>query len=299
MKIAFVGDALTTRHAAPFNDPEVEIWGLGNGWMHLKRLTRFFELHTLDAVNKDSILTSYYPQPARLGAKEVVTNPSIPDQWVQPVDVIPFPFEEVKAYSPQSRPYFTSSFAWMLAYAMMRFDLGPGDEVQLYGIDMDRGSEYRGQKACFEHWMGYAMGKGVRFAIPQDCPLLSTPFLYALEDGPNEALVRIINREKDAQEHDHRKWLKILFEAQENSRQAKARMHELAEAREHGAVFDTDWLNSRMVLLAQQVKAAGEVEAEAAAGVGQFISRGNLLDDLLLNNTYPLETPETSEIPTV
>lgn len=192
MKIAVVGDAISTRHLAPFADPSWEIWGAGNGYAHLKRATRYFELHgwsdvaaTVKAdktVRTDGGLdTNFWNAPLQLGCSHVYTGREIPDKFGKRGDGSPhveqFPFDRMLSLYP---PYFTSTFSWLLAFAIT---LEP-EEIAFYGFDLSI-DEYVSQKAAIEFFTGIAWGRGVKISIAPRSMLLRTPFLYALETAAN------------------------------------------------------------------------------------------------------------------
>jgi len=79
---------------------------------------------------------------------------------------IAYPFEDVFAlfknvkHKGKALKYFTSSFGWALALAILR----ERKEISVYGVDMADG-EYVEQKDCFAFWMGFAAGRGTNLDI--------------------------------------------------------------------------------------------------------------------------------------
>ena len=61
--------------------------------------------------------------------------------------------------------YFESSPAYMMALAMTK-----ADEIHIWGVEMDMGSEYAYQRANFEYLIGMARGMGIKVVI-YDSPL--------------------------------------------------------------------------------------------------------------------------------
>jgi hypothetical protein len=97
--------------------------------------------------------------------------------------------------------YFTSSIAYMIAYAM---ELGY-KRIGLYGIDMAMDSEYQYQRPCVEYYVGLARGAGIVVDIPEQSHIMSYPWVYGIEDPPEtegiitEAVCRERARELEAQ----------------------------------------------------------------------------------------------------
>ena len=57
--------------------------------------------------------------------------------------------------------YFTSSMAYMIAYAIYK----GATSIDLYGVGLVKELEYREQKACIEYWLGYARGLGIKWCV--------------------------------------------------------------------------------------------------------------------------------------
>ena len=71
--------------------------------------------------------------------------------------------------------YFTNSISYMIALAMYK----GYSEINLYGVDMDMGTEYIYERPSVMYWIGFARGKGVKVTIASgtDDPY----FLYGYE----------------------------------------------------------------------------------------------------------------------
>lgn len=57
--------------------------------------------------------------------------------------------------------YFSNTVCYMVAYAVY---IGV-KQLDLYGINMDYGSEYEHEKGGLEFWLGFAMGKGIKVKV--------------------------------------------------------------------------------------------------------------------------------------
>ena len=71
---------------------------------------------------------------------------------------IKYPYQKIVERSGVE--YFTSSLAYMLAYAWY---LGEFDTIKLFGVDISNDTEYRDHKPCLEHWIGRLMEQGAEF----------------------------------------------------------------------------------------------------------------------------------------
>jgi hypothetical protein len=61
--------------------------------------------------------------------------------------------------------YFTSSIAYIIAYAILE----KVDRIRLYGFEIWSGSdanEYTVQRECVNFWIAYAMGRGIKVEVP-------------------------------------------------------------------------------------------------------------------------------------
>lgn len=176
-KVCIVGWASTSRELAPFDDPQFEIWGLNEVGTVLpgRRFTHWFNLHTA----KELAQAEFIPQLKWLHER---TEPltlleQIPNMRAGTI----FPYKEILLR--YGSDYFTSSVAWMIAYAHFLGDL---EELRLFGIDMCAESEYAYQRPCVEFWIGYLRGLGVSVVVPEQSSLFSKTHLYGIEEVPSE-----------------------------------------------------------------------------------------------------------------
>jgi len=199
-KIAIVGFAGTTRHKAPYNDEEWEIWGLNEAhrqaWM--KRITRWFQIHKKWDFTKQS-------QPAYRAHWDWLQKPQpvpvyMQEQYPDIPSAVKYPLEEiVEMFLPNVKrgedvnTYFTSSYSFMIALALYmaaKSDI-PFSELTVgtWGFEMATDTEYRYQKGSTEYWMGIATGLGVHLYIPEECRLVRGA-IYGWE------VSRMINRQR-------------------------------------------------------------------------------------------------------
>ena len=172
MKIAIVGAAKQSQMDAPFNDEEWEIWVLGNQITDYngKRVSRIFELHD----NLSQHPTEYPQFLADLGVKLVVGD-KFP---VSGENIEIYPYEEVDKL--WGYHYQTSSASYMVGYAvwlMTERHISNDSEIAIYGINMAVDNhEYFKQRNCFEAWLGFAKGLGIKVTIPDSSPILKSNY---------------------------------------------------------------------------------------------------------------------------
>ncbi len=72
--------------------------------------------------------------------------------------------------------YFTSSIAYMLALAITKAP----KEINIWGIDMEQGTEYEHQRPCVLYWIGQAAARGIK--VDSSSQLAETSFMYGYSD---------------------------------------------------------------------------------------------------------------------
>jgi len=158
LKVALIGTAPSSRMMAPFNDPTWTIWGCSPGNMGaLPRVDAWFEIHgnLLWPEHK------HYGEPYISWLKQQTFPIYMQNQELVP-NAIPLPYREiVKEFGPY---FFTSSFAWMMAFAMMQ----GAKEVALYGIDMASRDEYILQRPGAYYFFEEAKKRGVKMQAPYE-----------------------------------------------------------------------------------------------------------------------------------
>lgn len=178
-KVALVGFSQSTRMEAPWDDPEVEIWGLNEGYVReTPRISRWFQLHNFNTFSRANN-----------------TNDPKHFQWLKDQRDFPiymqkdyrrfgikrckvFPLDAVtEKFGRDGELYATSSFSYMIYLAMLE----GFDWIGVYGFEMATGSEYFHQRANAEYIIGMARGMGITVALPQNGNLLRGR-MYAYED---------------------------------------------------------------------------------------------------------------------
>jgi len=187
--VAFVGMAPTSCSLAPFDDMDVEIWGLNEShafhqWF--KRATRWFQIHATESWKR------YIAKRDVRGHFDwLKKNPfDIPIYMQYHHDLVPksidYPLHEVVAEvfkdfrrGDDKVKYFTSTFAYMAGIAVIE----KFERVEIYGFEMADEIEYVKQKACAEFWIGYMLGRGIEVYTPRDCQILYSTLYGGNEQG--------------------------------------------------------------------------------------------------------------------
>lgn len=185
LKVALIGTAPSSRMLAPYNDPSWKIWACSPGNMNtLPRVDLWFELHS----------NLLWPECASYGVPyiEWLKQQKFPiymqERWptaegnmVPLQQIVPnatgFPMNEMVAEFGDS--FFTSSFAWMMALAIMQ----GATEISLYGIDMASRDEYIRQRPGFFFFRYQAEKRGIKVSAPHESDIMQSPALYAYVDS--------------------------------------------------------------------------------------------------------------------
>lgn len=168
-KIAILGSASDSLASAPWDDPSWELWGC-SGATHpqMKRHDAWFELHDFDSCRP--LWSPEYIAFLKTTTKPVYmheTHADIPASVAFPVDLLINTF---------GRFFFTSSIAWMLAYALTQ--LQRDDELGLWGVDMAADGEYEYQRPGCHHFITAALHQGIKVQLPPESSLGNPPPLY-------------------------------------------------------------------------------------------------------------------------
>lgn len=172
LKVALIGTAPSSRMMAPFNDPSWTIWGCSPGNMGiLPRVDAWFEIHgnLLWPENK------HYGEPYIKWLNEQPFPIYMQNQSFVPKAISLPKAELVREFGPY---FFTSSFAWMMALAMLK----GAKEVALYGIDMASRDEYILQRPGAYFFFEEAKKRGVKMTAPYESDIMQPPGLYGFSE---------------------------------------------------------------------------------------------------------------------
>jgi hypothetical protein len=173
LKVALIGTAPSSRMLAPYADDSWQIWACSPGNMGtLPRVNVWFELHS----NLLWPEHENYGKPYIEWLKQQAFPIFMQDQTMVP-NATPFPKDELVAEFGDA--FFTSSFSWMMAFAMK---MG-ATEIALYGIDMASREEYIRQRPGFYYFKYRAEQRGIRVSAPHESDIMQSPPLYAYVDS--------------------------------------------------------------------------------------------------------------------
>ncbi len=190
-KIAIVGTAEPHWRAAPFGDPEWEIWTCGGIFSTVPRTDRHIEIHDKAETCKGWGQSPEHEEAARNVYWDWIREKGPAAVLKQRLPETPaaseYPLQEVLKAFPDR--YFTNSVSYMLALALLE----GCDELGLWGIDMalngdpavPESNEYARQRPSVEFYLGIACGRGIRVHIPAQSTLLKARRLYGF-DGPEQ-----------------------------------------------------------------------------------------------------------------
>lgn len=166
MKIAVLGSHPATVYNAPWGDPDWQIWACSPHNFErrdLPRVDAWFEVH------------NPAPHPTRSDMYlEFVRSltPVLPvymrDRSKHPL-AIQYPEQEMKAEFPE--PWFTSSIAYILAYAIMK----KPEAIGIWGILQESESEYAYQRCGTQSFLWEAHKRGIDVLVPSICTLFEPP----------------------------------------------------------------------------------------------------------------------------
>jgi hypothetical protein len=191
-KVIIAGFATETMLQAPYDDPSFEVWGLNMIHAHLPRWDRLWELHDMATLEQET--EALKRSTNHLGVLRA--ERTRPIYMVEAHESIPmsrrFPVETMTAYCSglceklARAPYYTSTFAFMLATAVMGIvnrRENPhvpeaGETIWVAGVELLNGEEYAYQRSCAEFWCGFVLGHGIQLVIPDRSALLESDGLY-------------------------------------------------------------------------------------------------------------------------
>jgi len=208
-KVAIVGCA-GSKTMAPFgNANEWEFWGVNNLHLTLPKApwTRWFELHsiTFNGIQylrrgkpdfRGQLVQPYLESLNALNIPVYMQRP-----WNCCPHAVPYPLEAILKEFP--RKYFTNTISWMLALAILE----GFKEIGIYGVDMAVSSplraqnEYSHQRPSCEYFIGIAEGRGIKVHLPDECDLLKSRFLYAIDEPAENAFnKKLVDMQKAMQQ---------------------------------------------------------------------------------------------------
>ena len=185
MKVAIIGTVPISKRVAPYGDPSWQIWCCSPGNTQAgapPRIDTWFELHSLVDMRGQENAAWMPGYIAWLNAQQFPVymqerNDEVPR-------AVPFPREELmKRFGPHHRGdinWFTSSIAWMIAFAIVR----GAKEIGIFGVDMAATEEhYSWQKAGCQRFIEFAKDAGITVTIPLESTLGTPAPLYGYAES--------------------------------------------------------------------------------------------------------------------
>jgi hypothetical protein len=219
-KVYIVGCA-GTKDSVPYDDKDAEFWGVNNLYgvpLPGAQFTRWFEIHNIWFSQRQNKLVRRELEDFR-GQKiedylKGLASLNIPvymqTHWV---DIVPlsvqYPLQDVLNFFmlPNERKpwtmdetqarYLTNTISLEIALAIYE----GFKEIQVWGVDMQAGTEYEHQKPSCEFWAGVALGMGIKFSIPDEAHLLKTKFIYGFEEPLQNKWTKMMKKTQADLEH--------------------------------------------------------------------------------------------------
>lgn len=186
-KVAIMGTQPASRMQAPFGDLSWTIWGSSPGNMGepgnpnypgaLPRIDAWIEVHSNFMWQEYRSYGEPYVRWLSEQKFPVLTPKGIPSYDALFKTSQAFPWRElVDEFGPY---FFTSTFAWMMAFAIKQ----GVKEIGMYGVDMSSKDEYILQRPGGHHFILEAKRRGIKVTIPDESDLVQPPPLYGIFDS--------------------------------------------------------------------------------------------------------------------
>ena len=232
-KVCILGTAYSGELAPCWKDPSWEVWGSSAVQHYVTRRDRWFETHNLDHL--------------RLTQGDEWT-----DKWIENIKAsqkrVPCPlymffpeptlFERVCSietdyYREKYGSFFlTSSMAWQLAIFLD--EVAPngkapkGTQLAMYGVELDFGSEYRGQRSGIRHFLQLARHFGIETVLWGAGGLIFEPEPYPF--WTENPLIEKLKFRLDGVKRETNDLTKARNDARSQYHETKGRLKEIAES---------------------------------------------------------------------
>lgn len=198
-KVAIVGSHPATKHYAPFDDPEYDIWVFNEAanidWC--KRASGVFQMHDPSVYRSPHNRTDKKHWEWLQEAHDDLyiwmqeKDPDVPNSSAYPwKNVVKKLLPGFKWASGEQIEYATSTVAYAIALAVWL----EYDQIDMYGVDMESNTEYIYQRDCVAFWTGLALGRGIKVVQHSGAGLYDVPLYgydgqiyYTLEELGDEA----------------------------------------------------------------------------------------------------------------
>ena len=302
--LVICGFAYLSRSLAPYDRRTCEIWGCNEAYtanyMVTKdgkfRADRWFQMHLEEDWSRDNNPND--PQhPKWLAASHnfpIVMQETFgfPSAEAFPLDecdeiffgnayAINFDGNIVPWLEKYKHGYYSSTFVYMLAYAVWQKETGvcDWDNIDIYGFHTASQSEYFYQKPGAEFWIAQAMARGINIRVVENSPLLhGEPYGYVTGDAllPSHVEERIEMleaelpglRETAFQQHGARLMLEALRDESDYLERLPelANLHSVRQQEELAATSSINFYLSAKANSEEYLKALTQRHGEEATG---------------------------------
>jgi len=183
-KVAIVGSHPATKHYAPFDDPEYDIWVFNEAanieWC--KRANGVFQMHDPEVYRSEHNRTDkrhweWLQERRGYPVWMQENDPAVPDSMALPwKNIVKKLLPNFKWENGSQIEYATSTVAYAIALGIY-FEY---DQIDMYGIDMESNTEYIYQRDCVAFWTGLALGRGITVVQHSGAGLYDVP-LYGYD----------------------------------------------------------------------------------------------------------------------
>jgi hypothetical protein len=281
-----------SRYGVEKLDPAIELWSVNHSWQYWQEgsLGAVFEIHPYAYLQDHA----YYAnrETARLHQEYLLQPHPYPIYMIEAYPEVPaavrYPIEDALALLPESsisgemreyvgaidaevaaRRYFSSSFAYQMALAMLQ----NRNPIYVWGYDMATDTEWFYQRPNCEWWIGFAQGKGFDVIVSSQSPLCKVKKMYGYEGyqmvdrGVLEARKNDYKKQFSIAKEQFDRWQGILLERDRKLKEAQ---------RDHVSKNKLDAAKKELDEAAQQCRV---YENTAAMCDGALQSVQNLLDE--------------------
>lgn len=179
LRFALIGSAPSSIMQAPYHDPSWQVWGCSPGAygaVPRGRSNIWWELHRYEP-GQVWFSPEYcqflrdHPCVAVSAERREIPNGFVPDMHAMIAKYGEF--------------FWTSSIAWMMAYAIDMIEAAgnpPGCQIGLWGVDMAANEEYEGQRSGLHFFAHIAKQRGIEVGIPNTSDLFTRRFRYGFDE---------------------------------------------------------------------------------------------------------------------
>jgi hypothetical protein len=224
-KLAICGLATTSRMLAPFQDPAFDIWSCHAGFKVLPRVDVTFEIHdpTVFGTHPEQFEKAYYED-----LQKLQTPIFMQKHYDEIPNSIPYPIDEIVA---QFGRFNTNTIEYMVWLAIRQ----GYEQVGLFGVEMEHGTEYIDQGRGVLYSLGILQGRGIGLYIPDNCQLFKCRWMYGFETAQRDLDTERIEKFKAEMNSE-------LSNAQNQLNSSLAHFHEVK-----GRVDACDIINRRIL----------------------------------------------------